>query len=308
MDPIAAPDSGPDSAPDYGPDTAPESRKPCLALMGEFSAGKSTLTNMLLGTAPLPTRVTATRLPPVRISHGDATAYRVDRAGNRHALDEAGLEGTVLEDTSMIRLFLRSDTLELCDLIDFPGISDPNMPVDIWQGALAEVDSVIWCTHATQAWRRSEAAAWAEIAPRTNGNNLLLVTQMDKLRSVRDRARVMARVACEAGNLFAGTYPVSLLQALNAGEDQQAWIDSGAAAFTEHLVEMLLAPHRAPATPVPDGEAAPQSDLTMATAEVAVLPRRVRNRPGDRLRTRPVSQGLETEAIRRAMATAGELA
>jgi Dynamin family len=305
-----------DPTADQGPDRCAP-RKPCLALMGEFSAGKSTLTNMLLGTAPLPTRVTATQLPPVRISHGDETAYRIDRAGNRHALDEDGLQGRLLQDTAMIRLFLRSDTLELCDLIDFPGISDPNMPADIWQGALAEVDSVIWCTHATQAWRRSESAAWAEIATRTNGNNLLLVTQTDKLRSARDRDRVMARVTREAGDQFAGVYPVSLLQALNAGDDQATWIDSGAAAFTEHLVEMLLAPAPDAGEIAPDADlpgnirpvvAAPLADIPDTGDEMAVLPRRVRNRPGDRLRTRPVIQGRETDAIRRAMAAAGDLA
>ncbi|MCX8508937.1 MAG: dynamin family protein, partial [Rhodobacteraceae bacterium] len=35
------------------------SRKPCIALMGEFSAGKTTLINFLLGDDVLPTRVTA---------------------------------------------------------------------------------------------------------------------------------------------------------------------------------------------------------------------------------------------------------
>ena len=40
-------------------------RKPVIALMGEFSAGKSTLLNLLVGRNILPTQVTATRMPPV---------------------------------------------------------------------------------------------------------------------------------------------------------------------------------------------------------------------------------------------------
>ena len=37
--------------------------RPRIALMGEFSSGKSTLLNLLIGEALLPTKVTATELP-----------------------------------------------------------------------------------------------------------------------------------------------------------------------------------------------------------------------------------------------------
>ena len=38
-------------------------RRPRVALMGEFSAGKSTLSNLLIGKSALPVNVTATQLP-----------------------------------------------------------------------------------------------------------------------------------------------------------------------------------------------------------------------------------------------------
>ena len=84
---------------------------------------------------------------------------------------------------------MQADALEICDLFDMPGISDPNMSNTIWQNAFEEVDSVIWCTHATQAWRQSEAATWEEIVEKTNGNNILEITQIEKIRTERDRAR-----------------------------------------------------------------------------------------------------------------------
>ena len=43
-------------------------KRPRVALMGEFSAGKSTLSNLLIGRAALPVNVTATQLPPVWMS------------------------------------------------------------------------------------------------------------------------------------------------------------------------------------------------------------------------------------------------
>ncbi|HIE32691.1 MAG TPA: hypothetical protein EYP81_01400, partial [Thermodesulfobacteriaceae bacterium] len=77
----------------------PARRKPRLALMGEFSAGKSTLSNLLLGADPLPVRVTATRLPPVWISYGERAATREDLNGKIHPLDVSDLEKVQLNET-----------------------------------------------------------------------------------------------------------------------------------------------------------------------------------------------------------------
>jgi hypothetical protein len=104
---------------------------------------------------------------------------------------------------------------------------------------LEEVDAVLWCTHATQAWRQSEAAVWAQMPEAVRKRSILLITRFDKLTTERDRNRVVARVKHETKAQFGATFPVSLLQALNAGDDFDAWDASGAGAFTEHLIEMV---------------------------------------------------------------------
>ena len=221
------------------PQTAPQ-RKPRLALKGEFSAGKSTLTNLLVGREILPTRVTATRLPPVWISYGEEAAFVVSTDGTQIAINPEDLAEVPMESTAMIKLYFPSDALTLCDLIDMPGISDPNMPAEVWQSLLPEVDGVVWCTHSTQAWRQSEAAVWESIADKVNGPNILLITHFDKLRSERDRGRVIARITKEAGDLFDRIFPISLSQALAAGDDIEAWNSSGADKLVEFMVEALL--------------------------------------------------------------------
>lgn len=215
-------------------------QRPRIALMGEFSAGKSTLMNLLLGCDPLPVQITATRVPPVWVSYGPETATRVLSDGTEEPLDAAELAETPLEGTRAIRLTLESDVLQLCDLLDIPGISDPSMSHTDWSGLMHEIDSVIWCTHATQAWRQSEAALWAELSERTDGNNILVVTQFDKLKTDRDRSRVLARLNKEAGDAFQSIFPLATLEAMQAGVDEDAWIRSGGAALVEHLVGMLV--------------------------------------------------------------------
>ncbi len=157
--------------------------KPCIALMGEFSAGKSTLANLLIGSDPVPVQVVATRLPPVWISFGDDPPYRVDLEGRHHAVDLMALADAPLEETAYIKLHYREDLLQHCDLMDMPGISDPNMASEVWERMLAYVHGVIWCSHATQAWRKSEADVWESIPPEVRARSLLL----DRRASCRER-------------------------------------------------------------------------------------------------------------------------
>ncbi len=218
---------------------ATEARKPRIAIMGEFSAGKSTLSNLLLGQRALPEKVTATRLPPVWMTAGSDEPFRVDTDGEEHSVALDHLEAVPLDETLYIRLNFEADILDHCDLVDFPGISDPNMSSEIWERMLGEVDGVLWCTHATQAWRQSEAAVWEMIPDHIRQNSLLLVTRFDKLINDNDRKRVLARVAKETSGLFAGLYPISLTQALAAEEGDKLWETSGAHAFYAALVGMI---------------------------------------------------------------------
>ena len=226
-------------------ETSPEcsavnkSRKPVLAVMGEFSVGKSTLTNLLLGSEPLPVKVTATQLPPVWISYGDQEPFREDLEGNIHPVDLGKIDEIPLEQTSVIRLFLKADILEMCDFIDMPGISDPNMSSDIWQRVIHHADGVLWCTHATQAWRQSEAAVWKAMSPDLFSKSYLLITRIDKLLTLKDRSRVEKRVRRETQGLFAEVFPISLTQAVAATDDREQWEQSGAEAFSQSLIDLL---------------------------------------------------------------------
>jgi len=214
-------------------------RKPRIAFMGEFSAGKSTLTNLLLGGRPLPEKVTATRLSPVWMSYGRDAPYRIKMDGAQEEISLSRLDGIPLEDTRVIRIFFEADILGICDLIDFPGISDPNMSSEVWQRVLEEVDAIIWCTHATQAWRQSEAAVWEGIPQAVRDRSILLITRFDKLTSVRDEQRVLARLEHETAGQFGGMFPISLTDALAAGDNEEEFAASGGAAFLVHLLNQI---------------------------------------------------------------------
>jgi hypothetical protein len=217
----------------------PMTRKPRIAIMGEFSSGKSTLCNVLMGARPLLEKVTATQLPPVWLSYGPDDAYTMGLDGVAYDLDVADLVNVSLETTEHVRIFMKSDILRYCDLIDMPGISDPSMSPEVWERMAHLADGVLWCTHATQAWRQSESGVWSTFPAEMRKNSLLLITRFDKIVGEKDKAKVVKRVMGEVEGLFSDVYPVSLLKAMTAGDDETKWIDSGADTFTSALFDLV---------------------------------------------------------------------
>ncbi|WP_424941534.1 dynamin family protein [Aliiroseovarius sp. S253] len=204
-------------------------RKPVFALMGEFSAGKSTLLNFLLKKDTLPTQVTATQLPPIWFSWGNKPAYVQNLDGSREhiELDQIGEVG--VQGAHFVRVYLEADILEAVDLIDTPGISDPKISADVWQRAVGQANGVLWCTHSTQAWRETERATWASLPERLRKNSLLLVTRSDAL-SETDQAKVLRRINRETGDMFRRTIMISARDAILARDNEEhaeLWAGSG---------------------------------------------------------------------------------
>lgn len=240
-------------------------RKPRIVLMGEFSAGKSTLANLLMGEALSQVQATATQMPPVWYAQGDGPAIRIAMDGSEEPLGPDVADAVTIGNTRAIRRFAEADILDACDIIDMPGSSDPNITEDIWQRMLPMADAVIWCTPATQAWRQSEAALWEEAPARLFPRSLLLITRIDKVLSGVDRQRVAGRVRREAGAMFRAVIPVSLLEAQDADEDPDAWRSSGLEAVLAGLQEILADLDRVLAV-------APQADPSDLFAPTPVTP------------------------------------
>lgn len=270
---------GPDAQPNATQMRAKETRKPRIAIMGEFSAGKSTLSNLLIGAPSLPVKVTATQLPPVWISYGDQDSFRVNADDTESPVDLNDLSDISLQETLYLRVFHKSDALELCDLIDMPGISDPNMPSSVWERVLHHADGVIWCTHATQAWRQSEAAVWSMVDSALYAKSLLLLTRIDKIMNERDRLRIVKRIEKETSGQFAGVFPISLTGAIEAGEDHDLWQQSGADAFALALIELLDTMVPGPNDARPAASAPAERAAEDQTDAVSVLTRRAAPEP-----------------------------
>ena len=252
-----------------------------VALLGEFSAGKSTLANVLLGRAQSPVKATATQMPALWYRFGTGAPTRMCEDGTKHTLP--GIAGTVasVEGTRAIDVPLDAPILRRFDLLDLPGSSDPNMPATAWDAILPEVDIAIWCTPATQAWRQSEAAIWDAMPARLHQRSLLLLTRIDKV-GVADRARVLRRIRGEASAKFRHILPVALLSVSEPPWDCAA---SGLDKVFEALDDLL-----AHETPRPEPTVAPDTSTDTPDLPRPVVPRRVVSLKGGRPARRRASE------------------
>ncbi len=212
--------------------------KPKVAILGEFSSGKSTLSNVLLERVTSPVRVTATQVPPIWYTYGIGDPNVVDRDGDETEISIEEVASVPVEGTQYIRVFVEAPILEQLDFIDMPGSSDPNMSPDIWNAILPQADAVIWCTPATQAWRQTEAAIWEEIDPDVQERSVLLVTRIDKVLSDKDRAKLMKRMRRETTGTFRDIFAVDLM---SASKDVEAGTKASTGSeAVEAAIETLL--------------------------------------------------------------------
>ncbi|QHQ35263.1 dynamin family protein [Algicella marina] len=218
-------------------------RKPRFALMGEFSAGKSTLLNFLVGRDVVPTKTTATHIPAVWLIHGHGeVGHAIGYDGSVSEVQAPDLLSESLASSALIRMLMPSDALRAFDIIDTPGISDPTMSTNMLPMVSKFCNFVLWCTHATQAWRQSEAAAWKSMPKRMRENSILVVTRADKLKSESERKKVEKRLRRETEGLFREIVFIATPKASAAkgkpGE-VSAWHSSGGESFEAALARSV---------------------------------------------------------------------
>ena len=198
--------------------------RPLMGLMGEFSAGKSTLVNLLLDGSVLPTQVTATQLPVVWLTYGTRETLQGLRPdGTLEPLTFEDLGDTVRDDFLLLKYEVDAEILKRTDIIDAPGISDPRLAKGALDYLGDYLDFVLWCSSATQAWRQSEKKLWTSMPERLRAHSCLIMTRIDKLRHKTDVTKVMKRMARETSDLFRDVVPLNTIGAIAAKQDPESF-------------------------------------------------------------------------------------
>jgi hypothetical protein len=236
---------------------------PRLALCGEFSAGKSSIVNLLLGRDMLPTSVlSSTRRPTYLRYASDLRIEAIAESGEREPVRPENISTLTREDISHFDVGMPSALLRHVELLDTPGFADPFHDHHSTLDAVESADVCVWCTLATQAWRESERQTWASLPSRFRTNGILVVTHVDTLANSSEQGRVRSRLEREAGGLFGDIVLLSVpdaMRAAPAGEngiaDPGLWQDSGGGALVAALEKVMADYHAARGNSVGDDAA-----------------------------------------------------
>ena len=254
-------------------------KRPVISLMGEFSAGKSTLLNLLLDGDVLPTKVTATNLPSVWVYFSEefcAEGLRHD--GTLEPVDMDKLGEDVRETYLLLRMGVPSEILRFTDLIDTPGISDPKLAKGATLFLGDYVDAVLWLSPANQAWRQTEKTVWQEFPDSLYDKSLLVLTRSDKLRRVSDLTKVSKRVRSETSGLFRDVLPINTPRAAGSkekrtGKDWQASGGKDLYAALDILLDEAASAQKLRDVPAdPEPAPAPEATVSEPESEIASAP------------------------------------
>lgn len=237
-----------------------------VAVMGEQSAGKSSLINALMRRDVVPAgalagiraylllrygpeaalhavgndgsraRLTSRALarmagPEMRGQPSGMTIYAAGEPARRDNLAGAGLLPQTPRpagDSAMrlIEIIQPHALLRRADLVEGRGCPEEGAGKRILRHVLP-VDLTVWCTLGTQAWKESERQSWRRLPAKLRRDAILLVTYKDALGSAKDEAKLIGRLERDAGPFFADIVLVSLRQAAEAIGPDGAIADEG---------------------------------------------------------------------------------
>lgn len=97
---------------------------------------------------------------------------------------------------------LPAEGLRNVEVVDFPGSSNPLLPMDLSTILRQRPDAAIWATVATQAWRETERTAWMSLPAKVRKYGVLAVTHRDLIASEGDFKKLSARLNPVASSYF----------------------------------------------------------------------------------------------------------
>lgn len=195
---------------------------PFVAIVGQFSSGKSSFLNALLGQEILPTGVVPVTAKPTFIKYAPQNfLMALYNDGRQEYLNTSELGAFVdqrkaLKDVRHLYIYANNEILKDVSFIDTPGLnSRSNADTKETMQILTKANALIWISLINNAARASELNELELIPSALRENALCLLNQKDKLNDDEIK-RVLAHSALTYKKYFKATYAISALMELNA--------------------------------------------------------------------------------------------
>ncbi|GEM_PF-1226933 len=210
-----------------------------IAIMGEFSAGKSTFVNALLGEAVAPMGVLPTTNTINVFRRGTGRGARVhyrDGSISTVSADELDaylrtLDGPEADRVRHLEIDRVGERMGDAAVVDTPGLNALDAYHEqVARAFIEEADAVVWIFSATQGGTATEAGILGEL--REGGRKVLgVLNKVDTLDSIADQEELAEYLRGQLGEVLVEVLPLSATAALAhrtgtpAAEDPFAGID-----------------------------------------------------------------------------------
>lgn len=216
-----------------------------VAIVGQFSAGKSTFLNALLAKDILPTGITPVTSKVNFINYGEEYKLKVtykNGANEYHSIENIAKftdQREVMEDVKYLTLYVPMEILKDISFVDTPGLnSQSHHDTETTKKILRDVDGIIWLTLIDNAGKESETAVLKEYLSNFNTKSLCVLNQKDKY-SPEQVQTTLSYMEENFSEYFAKVVPISAKEALDSRSSQkEVLLESALFEMQEHFKQL----------------------------------------------------------------------
>ncbi|STQ87020.1 GTP-binding protein [Helicobacter muridarum] len=199
-----------------------DSNKPMkVAIIGQFSSGKSTFLNALLGSEILPSGITPVTAKVCEITYGDEISleirYKNGQVINKHVEYLKQVDSIENTKIDFYRLFVPLDLLREVTFLDTPGFNSQNQSdTDTTNALLEEVDGIIWLSLIDNVGKNSEKDILQKYLQKYASKSLCVLNQKDRLKDDNEVATSLEYAKKAFSGFFEDIIPISAKQAIDS--------------------------------------------------------------------------------------------
>lgn len=196
-----------------------------IAVLGQFSSGKSSFLNALIGENILPTGVVPVTAKPTYIAFAPTLSFKaIYEDGSEEFISASELKNFVdqrefLQSVKYLSIGVPNKLLKRVSFIDTPGLNsrstaDTQETLDVIKNA----SGLIWISLIDNAARKSEKDELNSLPSELRATSICLLNQKDKLNA-DEILRVLEHAKITYDNYFGAVIPISAKMHLNGGDD-----------------------------------------------------------------------------------------
>ncbi|MGP1449981.1 MAG: dynamin family protein [Wolinella sp.] len=192
-----------------------------VAIIGQFSAGKSTFLNAILSKPILPTGITPITSKICQLCYGDEFSLKVvlrDGRSEFHKIENLkAIEEDASRDVKELTVYAPTELLKSVTFLDTPGFNSQNSnDTKVTSRILDSVDGIIWLSLIDSAGKQSELEILQKHLKKYASKSLCVLNQKDRIDSPEQIQSVVEYIKGRFGEFFADVIPVSSRLALQA--------------------------------------------------------------------------------------------